>query len=348
MRQAVEFRVLGKTGIKVSRHCLGSMMFGAFGNSDHDECVSIIHAALDAGINFIDTADNYSNGESEEIVGKAIRGRRDDVVLATKFWAPMPGADRRATNRQGASRRWIITEVESSLRRLGTDHIDLYQQHRFDSSTALEETLSALSDLLHQGKIRAFGSSTFAAERIVEAQWTSERLGLERYRCEQPQYSIFRRGIEMDVLPTCRRYGMGVIVWSPLDGGWLSGRYRTAADFGEDTRMVRLNKRFDPDTELNRRKLALANELAGLADGAGMPLAHLATAWVLEHPDVTSAIIGPRTMAQFESYLAAANVRLDAAVLDAIDEVVPPGTNVNPVDSTSIPAELAPSYRRRR
>src|SRR3954471_13191283 len=222
----MELRTLGQTGITVSRHCLGAMMFGAMGNRDHDECVRIIHAALDAGINFIDTADVYSNGESEEIVGRAIKGRRDEVVLATKFFAAMPGADGDATNRQGASRRWITRAVEDSLRRLDTDYIDLYQQHRFDSSTAQEESLSALTDLVREGKVRAIGSSTFPAERIVEAQWVADRLGLERYRCDQSPYSLFRRSIERSVLPTCRRYGMGVIIWSPLDGGWLSGRYR--------------------------------------------------------------------------------------------------------------------------
>jgi aryl-alcohol dehydrogenase-like predicted oxidoreductase len=339
----MELRTLGKTGITVSRHCLGAMMFGSMGNRDHDECVRIIHAALDGGINFIDTADVYSSGESEEIVAKALKGRRDDVVLATKFFAPMPGG-------QGASRRWIMRAVEDSLRRLGTDHIDLYQQHRFDADTAPEETLSALTDLVRQGKIRAFGSSTFGAERIVEAQWTSERLGFERHRCDQPPYSIFKRGIERAVLPTCRRYGMGVIVWSPLDGGWLSGRYRTAADFGDDSRIVRLANRwggFDPEAELNRRKLELVGHLAGLADGAGIPLSHLSTAWVLEHPDVTSAIIGPRTMAQLEDSLASAEVRLGTDVLDAIDELVPPGTDVNAVDPSSAPSELSASYRRR-
>ncbi len=346
----MEFRTLGKTGITVSRHCLGAMMFGSLGNPDHDDCVRIIHAALDAGVNFIDTADVYSNGESEEIVGKAIKGRRDHVVLATKFFAAMADPNGSSTNRQGASRRWIVQEVENSLRRLGTDHIDLYQQHRFDPATAPEETLSALSDLVHQGKIRAFGSSTFAAERIVEAQWTSDRLGLERYRCDQPPYSIFRRAIERAVLPTCRRYGMGVIVWSPLDGGWLSGRYRSADDFTGDSRIVKLANRwggFDPEAELNRRKLELVGHLARLADDAGMPLAHLATAWVLEHPDVTSAIIGPRTMEQLQDSLASADVRLGADLLDAVDELVAPGTDLNPFDPSSAPAELGASYRRR-
>lgn len=347
----MELRTLGQTGIQVSRYCLGAMMFGAMGNTDHDECVRIVHAALDAGINFVDTADIYSNGESEEIVGKALKGRRDDVVLATKFFGAMTGPDGTTTNRQGASRRWIVTEVENSLRRLGTDHIDLYQQHRFDPTTAPEETLSALSDLVRQGKVRAIGSSTFPAERIVESQVVADRMGFERFRCDQSPYSLFRRGIERSVLPTCARYGMGVIVWSPLDGGWLSGRYRTADDFAADSRIVRLANRwggFDPEAELNRRKLALVGVLAGIADEAGLPMARLATAWTLVHPDVTSTIIGPRTMAQLEDSLAAADVRLADEVLDALDDLLPPGTDVNPIDPSSAPRELEAWYRRRR
>jgi aryl-alcohol dehydrogenase-like predicted oxidoreductase len=347
----MEQRTLGRTGIKVSRYCLGAMMFGSLGNPDHLDAEQIIHAALDAGINFIDTADVYSNGESEEIVGKAIKGRRDEVVLATKFFGAMPDADRNATNRQGASRRWIMRAVEDSLRRLNTDYIDLYQQHRFDPSTAQEESLSALTDLVRQGKVRAIGSSTFPAERIVEAQWVADRLGFERYRCDQSPYSLFRRSIERAVLPTCRRYGMGVIIWSPLDGGWLSGRYRGKEDFTGDSRIVRLAQRwggFDPEAELNRRKLELVQRVTAIADDAGLPLAHLATAWTLVHPDVTSAIIGPRTMAQFQDSLAAADVRLSDDVLDALDAVVPPGTDVNVHDPSSAPREMDAAYRRGR
>ena len=347
----METRTLGKTGITVSRYCLGAMMFGANGNTDHDDCVRIIHAALDAGINFIDTADVYANGESEEIVGKALEGRRDEVVLATKFFGGMAGADGDDTNRKGASRRWIVRAIEDSLRRLGVDHIDLYQQHRFDAATAPEETLSALTDLVRQGKIRSFGSSTFPAERIVEAHVVADRLGLERYRCDQPPYSLFRRGIERSVLPTCRRYGMGVIVWSPLDGGWLSGRYRTPDDFTSGTRLVRMAARwggFDPETVANKRKLDLVNQLVPLAEEAGVPLSHFATAWVLEHPDVTSAIIGPRTMEQLDDSLAAADLRLGAEVLDAVDDLLPPGSDVNPTDPSSAPQELGARYRRRR
>jgi aryl-alcohol dehydrogenase-like predicted oxidoreductase len=343
----MENRVLGRTGMSVSRYCLGAMMFGSMGNRDHEDCVRIIHKALDSGINFIDTADVYSAGESEQIVGKALKDRRDRVVLATKFYSPM-GQD---PNMMGGSRRWIIHEVENSLRRLGTDYIDLYQIHRYDENTAIEETLSALTDLQRQGKIRYFGSSMFPADRIVEAQWSAETRGLSRFRCEQPWYSIFSREIERFVLPTCQRYGMGVITWSPLDGGWLTGRYLKVDDLTERSRIVLGAKRrggtFDPESELIQKKLTLANALAQLAKGAGIPFAHMSMAFVMEHPGVTSAIIGPRTYEQLEDLLACADLRLDSALLDRIDALVPPGTNVNPIDMTSRPAGLRKPARRR-
>jgi aryl-alcohol dehydrogenase-like predicted oxidoreductase len=339
----MERTTLGTTGIQVSRYCLGAMMFGAWGNRDHDDSTKIIHTALDAGINFIDTADVYSAGESEEIVGKAIKGRRDEVVLATKFVASM-GED---SNQRGSSRRWIMQEVESSLRRLGTDHIDLYQAHRPDPTTDLDDTLGALSDLVRQGKVRVIGSSTFPAEQIVEAQWVAERRGRERFRCEQPPYSIFVRGVETSVLPTCQRYGMGVIPWSPLAGGWLTGRYREGAPQPETGRARRTPDRFDYGREENQRKLALVEELVTLADEAGISLTHLAMAFVLEHPAVTSAIIGPRTMEQLTDVLDGADIRLSDDVLDRIDELVPPGSNVNRADTGWEPASLRRSQRRR-
>jgi aryl-alcohol dehydrogenase-like predicted oxidoreductase len=321
------------------------MMFGGFGNRDHDECVRIIHHALDGGINFIDTADVYSMGESEEIVGKALKGRRDDIVLATKFH----GAMGRNPNQQGNSRRWIIREVEASLRRLGTDWIDLYQVHRPDPSCDIDETLGALSDLVHQGKVRYIGSSTFPAEEIVEAQWAAERHGRERFRCEQPPYSILTREIERAVLPTCQRYGMGVIVWSPLNGGWLTGKYRLGRDIDMTSgRAARIPQRFDPALPGNQRKLELVEELLKIAADAGCPLTHLAHAFVLEHPAVTAAIIGPRTMEQLTDALAGADVKLDAAVLDRIDAVVAPGTNLNAADSGYVAAAVASTWRRRR
>jgi aryl-alcohol dehydrogenase-like predicted oxidoreductase len=340
----MDYRTLGGTGIKVSPLCLGAMMLGAWGNPDHDASVRIIHAGLDAGINFVDTADIYSNGESEQIVGKALAGRRDNVVLATKFHAPM-GED---ANQRGNSRRWIVQECENSLRRLGTDWIDLYQAHRPDPSCDVDETLSALSDLVHAGKVRAIGSSTFPAEEIVEAQWVAERRGRERFRCEQPPYSILARGIEGGVLPTCQRYGMGVIAWSPLNGGWLAGRYRRGEAPPRDSRAARMGGRFDPTRPENDRKHDIVEELAKVAAQAGCSLVQLALAFVLVHPAVTSAIVGPRTMEHLEGQLGAADVVLGDDVLDRIDELVAPGTNIEPGDAGYTPPAIESAWRRRR
>jgi aryl-alcohol dehydrogenase-like predicted oxidoreductase len=342
----MEMRVLGTTGVRVSPLCLGAMMFGAWGNTDHDESVRIIHKALDAGINFVDTADVYSAGESEEIVGKALAGgRRDHIVLATKAHGRM-GDD---PNQQGNSRRWLIRECENSLRRLGTDYIDLYQIHRPDPSADVDETLAALTDLIRAGKIRYAGSSTFPPSQIVEAQWTAERRGRERFVCEQPPYSILVRGIEDEVLPVCRRYGMGVIPWSPLAGGWLSGRYRKNADLPASTRAGRIPQRFDMNLPGNQAKLEAAEQLAVLAEEAGLSLVHLAIAFVINHPVVTSAIIGPRTMEHLDSQIGAADVVLTRDVLDRIDEIVPPGTNLNRPDRGYEPPSLTkPGLRRRR
>ncbi|HEY5016523.1 MAG TPA: aldo/keto reductase [Streptosporangiaceae bacterium] len=341
----MQTRILGTTGVKVSPLCLGAMMFGAWGNPDHDESVRIIHRALDAGINFIDTADVYSGGESEEIVGKALAaGRRDDIVLATKAHASM-GDD---PNQQGNSRRWLIRECESSLRRLGTDYIDLYQIHRPDPSTDIDETLGALSDLIRAGKICYAGSSTFPASQIVEAQWTAQRRDRERFVCEQPPYSILVRGVEAEILPTCQQYGMGVIPWSPLAGGWLSGRYRKDAELPVSNRAQRLPQRYDLSLPGNQAKLEAADRLARLAEEAGLSLVQLAIAFVLSHPAVTAAIIGPRTMEQLESQLAAGDVTLSPGILDRIDEIVPPGTNLSPGDRGYDPPALADLALRRR
>ena len=344
----MEQRTLGRTGVTVSRYCLGAMMFGPMGNRDEGDCVRIIHKALDSGINFIDTADVYSQGVSEQIVGKALVGRREHVVLATKFMGSM-GQD---PNQRGGSRRWIMKEVENSLKRIGTDYIDLYQIHRFDEQTDLEETMGALSDLVHQGKIRYFGCSMFPADRIVESHWVAEKRGLQRFRCEQPWYSIFARDIERFVLPACQRYGMGVISWSPLDGGWLTGRYLKPEDLGERSRVVlaarmRGRGQFDPEAAFIKQKLELANALNGLAKEAGLPLTHLAMAFVLEHPAITSAIIGPRTYEQLEDLLACADVRLTKEVLDRIDALVPPGSSINGTDGNARPAGMSKSARRR-
>jgi aryl-alcohol dehydrogenase-like predicted oxidoreductase len=337
-------RSLGTTGVKVSPLCLGAMMFGPMGNPDHDDCVRIVHRALDAGVNFVDTADVYSAGESETIVGKALAGRRDDVVLATKFHGPM-GED---PNRQGNSRRWIVRAVEDSLRRLGTDRIDLYQVHRPAPGTDVDDTLGALSDLVRQGKVLYLGSSTFPAEAIVEAQWASERRGHERFRVEQPPYSIFTRGIEAAVLPACERYGLGVIPWSPLNGGMLTGRYRPGEPPPTTGRAARMPQRFDPERPGVREKLELIPALEQVAADAGMPLTHLALGFTLAHPAVTSAIVGPRTMDQIEGLIGAADVRLDDETLDRIDSLVPPGTNVNAADAGWMPPSLAQAWRRRR
>jgi aryl-alcohol dehydrogenase-like predicted oxidoreductase len=341
----VEYRPLGATGVQVSPLCLGAMMFGAWGNPDHDESIRIIHRALDAGINFVDTADVYSRGESEEIVGKALAGgRRDNAVLATKFHGSM-GDD---PNERGNSRRWIMRAVDASLRRLGTDWIDLYQVHRFDEGTDLDETLGALTDLVRAGKIRYLGSSTFPAHLIVEAQWVAERRGREPFVCEQPPYSMVVRGIEADVLPVCQQYRMAVIPWSPLAGGWLSGRYRKGAEPPTSTRAGRIPRRYDLSLPENQRKLDAAEQLAQLAEEAGLTLIQLAIAFVLRHPAVTAPIIGPRTMEQLESQLSALEVQLDDELLERIDEIVPPGTNFNPADAGWTPPALADPSRRRR
>jgi aryl-alcohol dehydrogenase-like predicted oxidoreductase len=347
----MEYRILGTTGVRVSTHCLGAMMFGAWGNTDVDECVRVIHGALEGGVNFVDTADVYSDGQSEEIVGKALKGRRDDVVLATKVHGPMGEGQ----NEHGNSRLWIVREVENSLRRLQTDHIDLYQIHRPEEETAVEETLSALTDLVRQGKIRHFGSSTFAGWQVVEAQWAAERRGLERFVCEQPPYSIFVRHNENELFPVTRRHGMGVIVWAPLCRGWLTGKYRRGGpDPAPESRAIRNRERggpiaaqFDLSRSENQRKLDLVEGLAAVAGDAGISMTHMAIAFVLAHPAVTSAIVGPRKPEQLDDLLAGADVRLDAATLDAIDELVAPGTVVDQNDrGFAAPWLEAPGRRR--
>jgi aryl-alcohol dehydrogenase-like predicted oxidoreductase len=334
----VKYRTLGRTGIKVSPYCLGAMMFGWVGNADHDESVRIIHRALDAGINFVDTADAYSRGESEEIVGKALKGRRDSVVLATKAHLPM-GDD---PNQQGNSRRWLTRALEDSLRRLGTDHVDLFQVHRPAPDTDVEETLAALTDLVRAGKVRAIGSSTFPASDIVEAQWVAERRGLLRFRTEQPPYSILDRGIEREVLPVCERYGMGTLVYSPLAGGMLTGRYRKGQE--ADTHRATYGFRHMRD----ERRLDAVEQLLVVADKAGIPLTHLAMAFAIAHPGVTSAILGPRTMEQLDDLLAGAETTLTDDILDEIDAIVPPGTDVTRLDMAYDPPAIQHAPLRRR
>jgi aryl-alcohol dehydrogenase-like predicted oxidoreductase len=332
----MQYRTLGRTGIKVSPYALGTLMFAtSIGNPDPEDSVRVIHRALDAGINFLDTADAY--GDSEEVVGQALKGRRDNVVLATKFSRPT-GDD---PNHQGTSRRWIMTAVENSLRRLRTDHIDLYQIHRPDPTTDIEETLSALNDLIHSGKVRAIGTSAMPVSDIVEAQWTAARRNFERFHTEQPPYSILSRGIEREVLPTARRHGMGTLVWGPLGQGMLTGRVRRGGE--NDLRRAGVLKHLN-----DSHRIDVVEQLIPLAASAGMPLTHLAMAFAIAHPGVTSAIIGPRTMAHLEDLLAGAEVTLSDELLDQIDEIVPPGTNVSPLDQDFVPPALQePSLRRR-
>ncbi|MBV9819432.1 MAG: aldo/keto reductase [Solirubrobacterales bacterium] len=334
----MHYRTLGRTGIKVSPYALGAMMFGPMGNPDHDDAIAMIHKALDTGINFLDTADRYSAGESEEIVGKALKGRRENVVLATKVHGPM-GED---PNQQGSSRRWIIAEVENSLRRLQTDYIDLYQIHRPDPSTDIEETLSALSDLIHSGKVRAIGHSAMPASDIVEAQWVAERRGYERFRTEQPTYSILNRGIESEVLPVIERYGMGTLVWSPLAKGMLTGRIRK--DQQSDLRRTEMFSSFSDEQRLDK-----VEQIIPLAEEAGLPMTHLAMAFAIAHPGVTSAIIGPRTHEHLDDLLASVEVNLSDDILDRIDAIVPPGTDVGAPDESAYrpPALTQTSLRRR-
>jgi aryl-alcohol dehydrogenase-like predicted oxidoreductase len=334
----MRYRTLGRTGIQVSPYALGAMMFGAMGNPDHDDATGMIHKALDAGVNLIDTADVYSAGESEEIVGKAIKGRRADVVLATKFANPMG----KAPNQRGASRRWIMTAVEDSLRRLQTDYIDLYQYHRPDPETDMEETLSALSSLMHSGKVRAIGTSRQPAAEIVEAQWLSERRGLERFRCEQPTYSILNRGIERDVLPVTQRYGMGTIIWGPLAQGMLTGRVRK----GQESQLRR-GGAYHAHLR-DERRIDVVEQLISLAGESGLSLTHMAMAFVIAHPGVTAALLGPRTMEQLDDLLTGAGTVLSDALLDRIDAVVPPGTDVGHLDMEYNPPAVTTTSLRRR
>ena len=342
----MEYTPLGGTGMKVSRLCLGCMMFGAWGNPDRDDCTRIIGRAVEAGINFLDTANVYSAGESEEIVGAAIRSLgidRDDLVVATKFHAPMG----QGPNDSGNHRKHIFRAVEDSLRRLGTDYVDLYQAHRMDPVTDVEETLGALDDLVRQGKVRYLGSSTFPVSAIVEAQWAARRGRRDRFVSEQPPYSILVREAEREVLPVALRYRMGVIVWSPLAGGWLSGNYRRGRALPATGRAQRIPARFDPAIPGNQQKLDAVERLVPIAEAAGLTLAQLGVAWTLVHPGVTSSIIGPRTLPQLEGLLGAADIRLSTETLDAIDAVVPPGGTLNPADLGYENLHLRPTNRRR-
>ena len=336
----MDYARLGHSGLKVSRLCLGAMMLGRWGNPDHDDCARIVQRAIDEGINFVDTANRYSMGESEEILGKALAGRRAEVVLATKVFMPGPGG----TLDRGTSRRHVMLQVEESLKRLRTDWIDLYQIHRNDADTPIEETLGALTDCVRQGKVRYLGVSTgtlaesrsmfFAGWKMVESLWVSDRRNLERFISTQPPYSIFTREMEREVFPVCRAHGFGAIVWSPLEGGWLSGRYRKGQPIPDDSRARNqtefgafVARQFDMTTERAARRLEVVEALVGMADELRVPLARYSTAWTLVHPAVTSAIIGPRTMAQLDGLLAACDVRIPKEHLERIDALAPPLAN---------------------
>jgi aryl-alcohol dehydrogenase-like predicted oxidoreductase len=327
--------------------CMGRSAF--YGTADEGEAIRTIHRAIELGCTFLDTAEMYGPYKNEELVGRALKGRRDDVVLATKFFMPFDDDP----NHRGGSRRWIMTEVENSLRRLNTDRIDLYQMHRYDPAVDLDETLGALTDLVRAGKVRYIGHSTFPASALVDAQYIARDRGRERFVTEQPTYSMLTRNIEHEILPLAQRYGMGVLSYSPLAGGWLSGRYRAASSADDQTGPMsearrRLANRFDLSLPENQRKLEAADALAKLADDAGISLIELAIAFVLRHPGVTSAIIGPRTMDHLESQLAAADVTLADDVLDRIDEIVPPGTNFTWADAGYSPPMIADARARRR
>jgi aryl-alcohol dehydrogenase-like predicted oxidoreductase len=339
----MQYRTLGRTGVQVSSLALGAMNFGAIGHTTQDDATAIVDAALEAGINVIDTADRYSSGESEEMVGKAIAGRRDDIVLATKVWSPMS----EEPNHQGASRRWLVTELDNSLRRLGVDHVDLYQIHRWDPTTSDEETLSVLTDLQRAGKIRYSGSSAYPAYRIVQAQWAAREHHLGRYVTEQPGYSILQRGVESHVLPVAEEYGLGVLTWSPLASGWLSGAVRKDREI-TTSRSAVLPQRFDLSIPANQARMDAVEQLATLADESGLTMIQLALGFVTAHPAVTSAIIGPRTREHLTSQLAAVDTVLSADVLDAIDAIVPPGLDLAPDEKFDTPPALLDSSLRRR
>jgi aryl-alcohol dehydrogenase-like predicted oxidoreductase len=339
----MRYRTLGRTGVQVSSLTLGAMNFGPFGDTTEEQTTAIVRRALDAGINIIDTADIYSSGVSEELVGKALAGvDRDTVVLATKFRLAMGGK-----NQRGGSRRWIVKAVEDSLRRLGTDHIDLYQMHRPDPATDIEESLSALTDLQRAGKVLYIGSSTFSGAEIVEAQWAAERRALTRFVAEQPPYSILVRGIEADVLPTVRKHGMGVLVWGPLCGGFLSGKYRPGAEVRPSHRDTVMADRAAPADGDDILKREAAEKLYALAEEHGLSLVEMSLAFVTSHPAVTSAIIGPRTLEQLESQLSAGDLELTAEVLDRIDEIVAPGRTIKASDASVLNPALRADNRRR-
>jgi len=321
----MNYRSLGRTGVQVTPLCLGCMMFG--GKTNAEESSAIIERAIAVGINFLDTANVYSRGLSEEVVGKTLKRNslRDGIVLATKVHARMADND---PNALGNTRRHVIRACEESLRRLQTDHIDLYQIHRPQPAVPIDETLRALDDLVRSGKVRYIGTSTFAAWQVVESLWVSKELGLNRFVCEQPPYNILDRQIERELLPMAQTFGLGIIPWSPLGGGLLTGKYTRDGQAPAGARFDEPNVWDKP--RYNERMFDVVEKLRPLAEAKGCTLSQFSLAWVMQQPGVTSAILGPRTMEQLEDNLGALNVTLTDAELNSVDSLVPPGGMVSP------------------
>ncbi|MFC0708643.1 aldo/keto reductase [Azorhizophilus paspali] len=341
----MKYRTLGGTGLQVSELCVGTLMLGAWGKNTFEASEQIIRRALSAGINYFDTADSYSRGESEEFLGRALKNanKRDKVVIATKVNSPM-AAD---PNSRGSSRRWIIRAVEDSLRRLGTDWIDIYQLHRPDPNTELCETIGTLQDLVQAGKIRYFGTSTFPVSSLIESQWFAEKTLRSRPVIEQPPYSILAREVEREVLPVCERYKIGVSVWSPLAGGWLSGKFNNGTDVSTD-RSKYWGDRYDMSKAVNHVKLKAVQDLSLVCRDFGVDLNVAAVAFTLKHPAVTSSIIGPRKMEHLESILHAPELVIPVELLDAIDRIVPPGITLSDDDRGFTPQSVVDEKLRRR
>lgn len=339
-----DLRVLGRSGVKVSPLTLGTLNFGKEGATDHDEARAIFERAIEAGINVVDTADVYSQGAAETVVGALLRGRREEVFLATKFHGQI-GADLRHA---GNSRKWIRTAVEQSLRRLDTEYIDLYQVHRPDPDTDLLETLFALNDLIRQGKILYYGTSVFPVDQVIEAQYLAKEHGLQPPLTEQLPYSLLIRTNERTVLPVARKHRLGVLSYGPLASGWLSGAYRVGAEQPASSREGgRIPHRYDIAHEQNAAKLRAADALAQLADRVGVSLPELAVAFALNHPAISTVIAGPRTSGHLESYLRAAELVLDDEVLDEIDRIAAPGTHFVELDLGAREDTLEPARLRR-
>lgn len=314
----MKYRTLGRAGVKVSPLCLGTMMFG--GPTNERDSIRIIHRAMDVGINFIDTANVYNAGESERVIGKAVRSNRDKWVIATKVHGNM-GED---VNQGGSHRFHIMSTVEASLKRLGTDHIDVYYLHRWDATTRIAESLRTLDDCVRQGKVRYIACSNFEAWRICEALWTSEKQGLEEFVCVQPLYNIVNRDIEVELLPFCEKYGVGVVPYSPLARGVLSGKYVVGEEPPLGSRAARKDRRI-LQTELREESYEVAQQLKPLAEAHGKTLTQFSLAWVLANPTITSVIIGPRTMEQLEDNLGCLDCTLTETDETAINALVPPG-----------------------